>query len=106
MTFEELLNDEKKSEELVEKVVSSKAKDDAEFLAILTDEVKKYGVEASAEELRSFLEKAPLTEEELDQVNGGYWFKMSSNEKSPLALALLKVYKKSKKEKQDCYILI
>ncbi len=98
MTFEELLKDEKKSEELVEKVISSKTKDDAEFLAILTDEVKKYGVEASAEELRSFLEKVPLTEEELDHVNGGYWFKISSDETSPLAFALLKVHKKSKKK--------
>ncbi len=98
MTFEELLKDEKKNEELVEKVVSSKAKDDAEFLSVLAEEVKKYGVEASSEELKAFLEKVPLSDEELDQVNGGYWLKIASTEKSPLLLALLKVSTKSKKK--------
>ncbi len=83
MTFEELLKDEKVLGEIIEKV-----NNEEEFI----DEIKKYGVETSIEEIQSFLEKVPLSEDELEQVNGGAYgigiipFPKTSKQKKKLLL--------------------
>ncbi len=62
MTFEELLKDEKVLSEIIEKSNNEK-----EFI----EEINKHGVEMSTEEIQAFLEKVPLSEDELEHVNGG-----------------------------------
>ncbi len=71
MTLLELLKDEKVNKEFIEALKAADLKDEDECIALLTAEAKKHGVEVSADEIKNFLAKVPLSEDELDNVSGG-----------------------------------
>lgn len=73
MTLLELLKDEKVNKEFVEALKAADLKDEDGCIALLTAEAKKHGVEVSADEIKDFLAKIPLSDDELDDVSGGYW---------------------------------
>ncbi len=72
MTLLELLKDEKVNKEFIEALKASDLKDEDGCIALLTAEAKKHGVEVNADEIKDFLAKVPLSDDELDNVSGGY----------------------------------
>lgn len=90
MTFLEFLKDETLSEELLESLDNADLEDEDECISFIAKEVKKHGVEVTKEEVQSFLDKQPLSDDELDQVSGGAIQKvMLDGGQNPLALAKL-----------------
>lgn len=73
MTLLELLKDEKVNKEFIEALNAADLKDEDGCIALLTSEAKKHGVEVSEDEIKDFLAKVPLSDDELDNISGGYW---------------------------------
>lgn len=71
MTFLEFLEDETLSNELLENMENADLESEEECVEFVMNAVKKHGVEVTEDEIQSFLDKQPLSDEELDQVSGG-----------------------------------
>ncbi len=98
MTFLELLKDETLSEELLESIDNADLENDEECVEFIANEVKKHGVEVTKEEIQAFLEKQPLSDDELDQVSGGVVIKatVDGGENTILLMKLKSVVKARK----------
>lgn len=85
MTLVELLKDEKVNKEIIDALKGADLKDEEGCITLITSEAKKHGVEVSADEVKDFLAKVPLSDEELDNVSGGYWLLTQSGSRLRLA---------------------
>ncbi len=101
MALEELLKDEKVNSEIIEALKAADLKDDEGCIALLVSEAKKHGAEVSEDEAKAFLAKVPLSEEELDNVSGGYWFLRKSGENIRLASVVSCISSYSSSNKSD-----
>lgn len=95
MTLQDLLQDKKASEEILEKVKG--AKDDEEVNFILLQEIDKLGIKTNKEEIESLFEKLPLSEKDLEEINGGAYGIDIHPVKFPQKLLKLLVASKNKK---------
>lgn len=97
MKFLELLEDEALANELLESLDDADLESEEECIEFISNEVKKHGVKVTEEEIQSFLDKQPLSDDELDQVSGGAAQKFAiDGGQNPIAFAKLTSKIKSK----------
>ncbi len=92
MNLFELLKDEKLNYALVELLKDVDAKSDDDYVPHIVKFANEHGVKVNHDEVKAFLAKLPLSEEELNKVAGGQICKVENaladaTKKGPLQLA-------------------